>query len=105
VLTYDIWLTDRAKNNIREIFRYISLVILAPDTASEQVDRISEMISTLDTFPKRIKRVEYEPHRSIGYRIIWIDNYSVAFVIKDNVVFVTNIVYTYSDVRNRLGRQ
>ena len=45
--------TAGAKKDLRNIFRYISERLLAPQNAAGQTERIMAAIRSLDTMPKR----------------------------------------------------
>lgn len=52
--------------------------------------------------PERIKLMESEPEKTRGLRRLIVDNYAVFFIIADDVVIVTNVLYGASDIENRL---
>lgn len=51
--------------------------------------------------PERIELMESEPERTRGLRRFIVDNYAVFFIIADDVVIVTNVLYGASDIENR----
>lgn len=57
---------------------------------------------TLDTMAERICIMESEPERSKEMRRLLIDNYSVFFIIQGDKVIVTDVLYSASDIENRL---
>ncbi len=99
---YKIHITDEALNDMESIYEYIAEELLAPDTAMGQYNRIADAIETLDQMPERIKLMESEPERTRGLRRLIVDNYAVFFIIADDVVIVTNVLYGASDIENRL---
>ncbi|MDD5986520.1 MAG: type II toxin-antitoxin system RelE/ParE family toxin [Eubacteriales bacterium] len=99
---YKIHITDEALNDMESIYEYIAEELLAPDTAMGQYDRIADAIETLDQMPERIKLMESEPERTRGLRRLNVDNYAVFFIIAEDVVIVTNVLYGASDIENRL---
>lgn len=99
---YKTHITDEALNDMESIYEYIAEELLAPDTAMEQYNRIADAIETLDQMPERIKLMESEPERTRGLRRLIVDNYAVFFIIVDDVVIVTNVLYGASDIENRL---
>ena len=52
---YEIMLYPRAYRDIHDIYAYIALEKLSPETAKEQTDRIWQAIKKLELFPKRHK--------------------------------------------------
>ena len=99
---YKIHITDEALNDMESIYEYIAEELLAPDTAMGQYERIADAIETLDQMPERIKLMESEPERTRGLRRLNVDNYAVFFIIAEDVVIVTNVLYGASDIENRL---
>lgn len=64
--------------------------------------KISEKESVNEKMPERIKVVEFEPEKSRKIRRMNVDNYSVFFFIYGEEVIVTNVLYSASDISNRL---
>ena len=52
-MKYKVMYTAGAKKDLRNIFRYISEELLAPENAAGQTDRIMAAIRKLDTMPNR----------------------------------------------------
>lgn len=48
--------------------------------------------------------MDSEPERSNGIRKMPVDNYLVFYVIKEDRVIVTNILYSGSDIGSRLSK-
>lgn len=46
--------------------------------------------------------MDSEPERSKGIRRMLVDNYSVFYVIRDDRVIVTDILYSASDIGEKL---
>src|SRR5699024_3678936 len=99
---YKVRITDKALSDMEEIYLYIAEKLLVPELAMRQYNRIADTIETLAIFPERIKLMESEQLRSLGLRQISVDNYSVFFHIRDENVIVTNVLYSASDINNRL---
>lgn len=99
---YNIDITNQAINDLERIYLYIARQLLAPEIASGQYERITESIMKLDCIPERYRLIESEPEHSRGLRIMPVDNYSVIYVIEDQRIVVTNILYSASDLHNRL---
>ena len=45
---------------------------------------------------------DMEPERAAGLRRMLVDNYSVFYVIRDDKVIVTDVLYSASDIEQRL---
>lgn len=99
---YTIQITSKALNDMKGIYNYISVQLMAPDTAIIQYNKIADAIEKLNVFPERIKIMESEPEHSMDLRRLTVNNYSVFYVIKDEIVIVTRVLYNASDISIRL---
>lgn len=99
---YQVKITAKVYEDMRDIYNYIADSLHTPDTALKQYDRIASAIESLDVSPKRIKLMDTEPECSQGLRQLLIDNYSVFFVVNDNVVTVLRVIYSASNIRRKL---
>ena len=55
-MIYKLTITDEAKEDLKEIYRYISVYLSAPMNASRQLDRIEKNILSLNEMPDRFPR-------------------------------------------------
>lgn len=99
---YVVETTNEALSDMEEIYRHIAEKLLSPINALGQYNRIADEILSLDVFPERYRLVDFEPERSEGMRRMLVDNYSVFYVIRENRVIVTNVLYSASDIEQRL---
>lgn len=99
---YTVEITDEALADMEQLYNYIAFVLLAPDNAMGQYNRIADAILKLDAFPERFRIMDSEPEHSKGIRRMPIDNYSVFYVIKQDRVIVTDVLYSASDIEERL---
>ncbi len=99
---YSVQVTDEAIADMEQIYNYIANQLLAPENAIGQYNRIADAILSLDQLPDRIKVMESEPEHSRGIRQLFVDNYSVFFVIREDDVIVTDVLYSASDIQSRL---
>lgn len=102
---YVIQITDEALADMDGIYRYIAQMLNAPDNALGQYDRIADEILTLNELPERYRVVDFEPEHSAGLRRMLVDSYSVFYVIRDNCVIITNVLYSASDIEQRLKKK
>ena len=63
-----------------------------------QYDRIADEVLKLDVFPERFRIMDSEPEHSKDIHRMVVDNYSVFYVIKEDRVIVTDVLYSASDV-------
>lgn len=79
---YTVEITDEALEDMKQLYNHIAYVLLAPENAIRQYNRIADEILKLDTFPERYRIMDYEPEHSMEIRRMLVDNYSVFYVIK-----------------------
>jgi addiction module RelE/StbE family toxin len=92
---YKIKINPKAIRDLDNIYEYIALQKLAPETAKNQLDRLKQSILSLNAFPEsHQKRIEGR-YADKGYRQLLIDNYVAIFRIDDktNTVFVITVQY------------
>ena len=99
---YTVEITNEALADMDQLYNHIAYVLQAPENAMDQYNRIADAILTLDTMAERICIMESEPERSKEMRRLLIDNYSVFFIIQGDKVIVTDVLYSASDIENRL---
>ena len=99
---YTVQVTDRALADMEEIYTYIAEQLQAPENAMRQYNRIAEAIEGLDLFPERVHIMESEPEYTMGLRQLTIDNFSVFYVIEEERIIVTRVLYSASDISRRL---
>jgi plasmid stabilization system protein ParE len=90
---------------MEEIYTYIAEQLQAPENAMGQYNRIAEAIQKLTAFPERVRIMESEPEHTIGLRQLPIDNFSAFYVIEDDRVIVTRVLYSASDISKRLSEK
>lgn len=99
---YRVEITDRALKDMEEIYTYIADQLQAPENAIRQYDRIADAILSLNEFPERIHVMESEPEQTVGLRQLLVDNFSAFYLIQDDRVIVTRVLYSASDISKRL---
>ncbi len=99
---YIVQITDKALEDMEEIYDYIAMQLQAPENAMGQYNRIAEAIERLDVFPERVRIMDSEPEHKMGLRQLPVDNYSVFYVIKEERVIVARVLYSASDISGRL---
>lgn len=99
---YTVQITDEALRDMEDIYRYIAEKLKSPENALGQYNRIADAVLSLELFPERYRLVGFEPERSAGLRRMLVDNYSVFYVIRGECVVVTDVLYSASDMEQRL---
>ena len=101
---YRVIVTSKAKVDIESIFDYIAYDLGAYQAASKLYDRITDAILSLSYFPYRIKAMN-DTFDFGDVRKLSVDNYSVLFIVKNDTVIVTNVLYSSSNIEKMLHRQ
>ena len=99
---YEVLISNKANEDMEAIFKYISENLHALENAVKQYDRIANAILSLEKMPERIKIMESEPGRSQGLRSLFVDNYTVFYIVKSDMVNIARVLYSASDINNRL---
>ena len=100
--TYNVKVTDAALADMEEIYNYIAFTLLSPTNAIAQYDRIAEAILSLNILPERFKVMNFTGKELENLRRMPVDNFSVFYVITDDSIIVTNVLYSASDISQRL---
>ena len=96
---YKIVIEKTAENDLNDILSYISNTLHEPVIAKKLYITIKENFSNLKSMPLRHKVVNEEPYRSIGMRMLLIENYIAFYVVdEDNkTVHIFRILYNRRD--------
>lgn len=97
--TYTVRITRQARDHLKEIKKYITEELLAPDAAAHIIAVLKKEIKSLERMPDRIKLTEEEPWYSEGIHRMRVKNYYIYFWIdEDNSkVQVTSVIYVARD--------
>lgn len=87
---------------MEELYYHIAYTLQAPENAIGQYNRKADEILKLNIMPERFRVLSSEPENSYGIRRMPVDNYSVFYVVKENKVVVTNVLYNGSDIERWL---
>lgn len=92
---YNVIYSPVAVEDITAIYAYISFELKAPETATNQTNRIRQGIKELRLFPNRHAHVDWEPWSSMGMRKMPIDNYTVYYLTnaEKHTVTIVRIFY------------
>ena len=99
---YTVEITDRALEDMEEIYAYIADQLQAPENAIRQYNRIADAVLSLNEFPERIHVMKSKPEQTTGLRQLLVDNFSAFYLIEDDRVIVTRVLYSASDISKRL---
>ena len=99
---YKVEITKEALLDMENIYKYIATELESPENAIGQYNRIAKSILELDVFPERFRILESEPEKQKRIRRMAVDNYSVFYVVMDERVVVTDVLYSASNIEARL---
>ena len=96
--TYEIVFTDTAKEELEEIYEYISEHLLEVGAANKLMDEIEQSILKLEQNPYSCVEVHIKPHNNV-YRKLVIDNYIALYEIEETYkqVVIYRVVYGKRD--------
>ena len=95
---YKVQITQEALADMEQLYNYIVVTLLAPENAMRQYNRIADIL------PERFREIGSEFGRAEKLRRMVVDNYSVFYVIQEESVIVTNVLYSASDIEYRLKK-
>lgn len=79
---YEIVLTDVAKEELEEIYEYISEHLLEPSVANRLMEKIEQKILRLERNPYSCVEVQIKPHSETYLKLV-IDNYIVLYEVDE----------------------
>jgi plasmid stabilisation system protein len=99
--SYAVQITEEALSDMEALYSYIAVRLKAPENAMKQYNRIADAIVSLKEFPDRFAYVELEPEYSMGIHRMLVDHFVVFYVIDNDTVTVTDVLYGASDTHYR----
>ncbi|MCI6574478.1 MAG: type II toxin-antitoxin system RelE/ParE family toxin [Actinomycetaceae bacterium] len=100
---YSIRITTQAREHLRLIRDYIAIELESPMAAKSILELLRKRIAALSSMPHRVKLIDEQPWRDMGFRKIRAKNYYVYFWINDDAKEVNIIAIIY--VRRDQARQ
>lgn len=96
--TYEIVFTDTAKEELEEIYEYISEHLLEVGAANKLMDKIEQSILRLEQNPYSCVEVHIKRHNNV-YRKLVIDNYIALYEVEETYkqVVIYRVVYGKRD--------
>lgn len=103
-MSYKVRYSAEARQDLRDIFNYIALELLVPDTAKNQTHRIMDAVKSLDEMPMRHTLYKDEPWHSLGLRVLPVNNYIILYLPDEEkeVVSIVRIMYGGRDISKQL---
>ena len=105
-MIFEIEISEQADADLRGIFEYIAFELQSPVNASGQLDRLEEIIMSLDQMAERFREYENEPWHSRGLRLMPVDNYCVLYIPnkEDAMVTILRVMYGGRDIGAQLKK-
>lgn len=102
---YRVGYTQLAKDDLKNIYRYITNQLKEPQVAAKLTKRIKNEIKELDFSPERFIRVDFEPWNSMNMRHFPVGNYEVYYIVNNEKKSVTiiRIFYGGRDIETLLN--
>lgn len=91
---YKIILTDIAREELEEIYKYISENLIEVSTAKRLMEKIEQTFLRLEQNPYSCMEVHIKPHNEV-YRKLVIDNYIALYNVEETYkqVVVYRVIY------------
>ena len=93
---YEVSVSETAFDDLASIALYIKDELKEPIIADNQVSRIKKGIYSLSAFPHRYPLVRDKMLAAQGYRRMYIDNYTVFYIVDEdrNIVVISRVQYS-----------
>ena len=88
---YNVKIFPTAQSDLKDIVDYLNT--LSSEAALRYYDLIVERIGTLQVMPERCPLARDAQLRLRGYRLLFVKNYIVFFVVNGNIVEIRRILY------------
>jgi toxin ParE1/3/4 len=79
-MSYKMQYSAEARQDLHDIYNYIALELLVPDSAKNQIRRIMDAVKSLDEMPMRYSLYRDEPWNSREIRFIPVNNYIILYL-------------------------
>ncbi len=101
---WNINVTPEFRNDIRNIYTYISVELLEPESAKNVTDRLLKAVGSLSELPLRYPLYEKEPWHSRGLRKMSVGNYVVFYLTNEesSTVIVLHVFYAGRNIEKCL---
>lgn len=92
---YEIEFTEDCRDEIREIYKYISENLVAKQAARDLMRKMKNTIMDLAESPKLYMKIEKKDRRKREFRRIVIDNYIILYTIDEEkkTVYISHMYY------------
>lgn len=104
-MSYKIYLSPKAADDLKEIYEYIAFSLHEKKTALDMLNLLQKSIFSLDEMPGRYRIYDEEPWRSRNFHIMPVKNYLVFYIPDDNrkIVNVVRVIYGSRNLEEQLS--
>ncbi len=101
---YDVYITERAEQDLDEILLYIATELCNPQAARDLGARIFESIENVRDFPERGSLLDNEFMGDKPFRKLIVDNYIVIYLVKpeESKVYIVRVFYGARNINDIL---
>ena len=101
---YRVQLSIQAKEDYKNIIRYIKYELVEPNIATRYAELIRNEINTLKYNPQKFAIIDYDLLKKYKFRKLIIKNYIAFYRINEDekIVNVERILYSATDWKNKL---
>lgn len=98
-MEYKVKITPFALSQLSETVKYISEILLVPETALKWLDVLQSSIASLNAMPNRYPLVDEEPWHTRGIRRFPVKGFLVYYLVNEEhkAVTVTAVIYGRRD--------
>ena len=103
-MTFTVYFTSRAKQDLCDIYDYIACDLQNPLAADGLIARLEKAILKLDEMPERFRAYEKEPWHSRGLRVMPVEHYIVYYIpdAEQHTVSIVRILYGGRNIEEEL---
>ena len=94
--TYHVGMTDEARRNLENIFRYVAKNLQETGTAASLIDELEAGMLSLNSMPQRCPERQIGIYAGKGYRQLFIKNYTIIFRVEEMTRQVIILTIRYS---------
>ena len=99
---YRIRIGPAAEEDMERLYRYTAVDLHEPETAARLLRRIEDAIRGLEQLPERHRVSEFGVGRGEKLRRMLVGNWSVFYLVREDEVYVTDVLYSASDLSAHL---
>ena len=102
MVKYKIIITPKALKDMDLIYQYIANVLLVPEIALAQYNRIAKAILALESFPNKNPFFMFQTANLKNIRFLIVDHYMVFYKVEGNLVVILRVLYGKRDIEKIL---